>query len=209
VVALPRVYRQQRRQPGTGGQPALRGYRVDVQVDGRPVLRGVGAHLGGGHAQSGTAQRVQRVPVDDALLDGGQVGGAGQERAQPVRLRLGGAGQGEVGDAVVQLGGEPVAVRAGSQRADEAAGVGVPADGEARRGGRERLGGRRGSGDDAPVDQHEDQLVASGTAGDDARDRFAGQRPPEPAEHRRPRPVELARDRGEVGTHIGQYAGAT
>jgi len=152
-----------------------------VQLDHRAVFGGVAADLVGGHAEPGAAQRVQRVPVDHALLQVGQVGGAGQVPRPAVRIGLGGPGQAQIGHAVGQLDREPVAARQGT---GQGRGVGVPADGQPVRRYRERL-----SGDGRPVHplaagELDGQRAPVESASDDAGDRLPGQRPPQPPQYR-------------------------
>jgi hypothetical protein len=206
VVALPGVHRQPGRQAGAGGQPAP-GRHLDLsQAYDGAVLGGVREHLGGGHAQPGTAAGVQRVTVHNVLLDGGQRLGGGQSGEAAQRRwaaggrRLRGPGQGQVGDAVVQLDGEPGGTGAepGHCGAGQAGGAqqrgrvvvrpAVDGHGEARRRVGEWMGRGGVPGEDRAAGEDDAQPPAGDMAGGHAGDGLAGQRAPEPGEDGRAGP---------------------
>ena len=225
VVALPGVHRQQRRQPFAGGQPPVGRHRHQLQWHDGPVLGGVRQHLGGRHAQPGTAARVQWMPVDDVLLGGGERVGRGEAGQVPqgrrtaartgAGWRLGGAGEGEIGDAVVQLHGEPAGGAGQVERAEQPGGVGVRAPAElhrepVRRAG-ERLGHRRVAGEDPAAVECHGQPSGVDVPGSNAADGLSRQRAPQPGQDARPRPGQRRlvrrRERGPHPVQLGPGGG--
>ena len=190
VLGLPGVHEQPRRQAGTGAQPVPVRHLVLAQPHDRPVFRRVGADLGGGQAQPGAAQRVQRVPVDDALFQVGQpVPGVPGEGARPtVRRRLRSPGEGEVRHAVGDLGREPGGVRPQRQYRDQRGRIGVPPAVEVQLRDRRRER-RRGTGRPAqrpPVGQRDGEGAVVPAAPGDAGQGLARDCAPQPGEHGAP-----------------------